>query len=289
MYRKFYLQNSKGDTFKLTDENFKQFLSNPSGLGFKRTVTGYVVGNAMKINAASYDFTQIDGSILFYNKREQAYQDYFNFVNFTSFTPIKLFYTPANTLSSYFCEVEILKADKTEYNVNGYLEVPVQFQATSHWQDAVESIIEASNQNIGDGKQYPLERPYYYASSTLSDIKIINDGSDAVGFKIEVIGNVTNPQWSIYQNGELYGTCKINGTYDYVSVVSIDGQNNIYLELNGSAITNPASYQDLSITGGDLTFIKLKTGESHMTFTAGNISTFTGNVKIHLRNSYVSV
>lgn len=289
MYRKLWLKNAKGDEFTFTDKNSKYFLSQLSGLGFQKEVNGYTYGNVSKITSTTYNFLTVSGALLFYDKRENAYQDYFNFVKFISLEPIQLYYLPPNTLSPYYCEVQITQADKGEYLTNGYLSVNIAMLMTTHWKDSVETVIEARNEVVGDGKQYPLERPYYYASNSLSNIRVMNKGSDDIGFIIEITGDCQNPMWSVSQGGEIYGSCKINGTYDKVVVNSKDAENEIYLELNGSSITNPASYQDLSITGGILTFIKLRPGISVINFTCSDIVNFNGSVKVRFNSSYISV
>lgn len=288
MYRKFWLTNNNGDTFTFTDLNSKFFFNNPQGLGFSKSVDGVSLGNVMKVLSTEYNLLTISGSLLFYDIREKAYQDYFDFVKFISYTPIKLHYLPPNTLNSYYCDIEVIQADKSEYSIQGYLEIPLQLLMTSHWQDDEERIIEARNV-VNDGKHYDLERPYYYGANDLENISLTNNGNDVVGFIVEIDGEVVNPQWTIYQDGEIYGSCKLNGTFDKVIVNSRDGENEIYLENGGSVITNANTYQDLSITGGILTFCKLKTGTSKMVFTSGNIGTFDGVVRVHLRNSYISV
>ena len=289
MYRQFYIENGLGDKYYLTNKNFKHFLSDPQGLGFQKTVNGYTLGNVTKVTSSSYNFMTISGELLFYSERENAYQEYFNFVNFISFEPLQLFYLPPNTLTPYYCDIELTQADKSEYNKDGMLHVPLSMQMTSRWLSSEETVIELSKTLIGDGKHYDLERPYYYAGNSLSEVSITNTGSEEIGMIIEIDGDITNPQWTFTQNSVVYGSCKINGTYDYVKVNSQDGEQNIYLENDGSIIANPTVYQDLSISGGVLTFIKLKTGTSIFSFTSGNIDDFNGTIKIRFSNSYVSV
>ena len=289
MYRKFYLKNGVGNTFTLTDKNFDYFMESPQGLGFQKTVNGYTLGNVTKVTSSSYDFMTLSGELLFYSDRETAYQEYFDFVNFISFEPLQLFYLPPNTLTPYYCDIELTQADKSEYNKDGMLHVPLSMQMTSRWLSSEETVIELSKTLIGDGKHYDLERPYYYAGNSLSEVSITNTGSEEIGMIIEIDGDITNPQWTFTQNSVVYGSCKINGTYDYVKVNSQDGEQNIYLENDGSIIANPTVYQDLSISGGVLTFIKLKTGTSIFSFTSGNIDDFNGTIKIRFSNSYVSV
>lgn len=289
MYRKFYLKNGVGNTFTLTDKNFNYFMQDPQGLGFQKTVNGYTLGNVTKVTSSSYNFMTISGELLFYSERETTYQEYFNFVNFISFEPLQLFYLPPNTLTPYYCDIELTQADKSEYNKDGMLHVPLSMQMTSRWLSSEETVIELSKSFVGEGKHYDLERPYYYAGNSLSNVEITNTGSEDIGMIIELNGDITNPQWTLTQNSVVYGSCKINGTYDYVKVNSQDGEQSIYLENDGSIIANPTVYQDLSITGGVLTFIKLKTGTSIFSFTSGNIDDFNGTIKIRFSNSYVSV
>ena len=289
MYRKFYLKNGVGNTFTLTDKNFDYFMESPQGLGFQKTVNGYTLGNVTKVTSSSYDFMTLSGELLFYSDRETAYQEYFDFVNFISFEPLQLFYLPPNTLTPYYCDIELTQADKSEYNKDGMLHVPLSMQMTSRWLSSEETVIELSKTLIGDGKHYDLERPYYYAGNSLSEVSITNTGSEEIGMIIVIDGDITNPQWTFTQNSVVYGSCKINGTYDYVKVNSQDGEQSIYLENDGSIIANPTVYQDLSISGGVLTFIKLKTGTSIFSFTSGNIDDFNGTIKIRFSNSYVSV
>ena len=289
MYRKFYLKNSVGNTFTLTDKNFNYFMQDPQGLGFQKTVNGYTLGNVTKVTSSSYNFMSISGELLFYNDREVAYQDYFDFVNFISLEPLQLFYLPPNTLTPYYCDIELTQADKSEYNKDGMLHVPLSMQMTSRWLSSEETVIELSKVFVGEGKHYDLERPYYYAGNSLSNVEITNNGSEEIGMIIEIDGDITNPQWTFTQNGVVYGSCKIDGSYDYVKVNSKDGSQDIYLEKDSSIIANPTVYQDLSISGGILTFIKLKTGTSIFSFTSGNIDDFNGTIKVRFSNSYVSV
>lgn len=287
-YRKLWLKNGKGQEFTFTSQNAKHFLNAIGGLGFSKSVDGYKLGNVTKITSSAYNFLNVTGDLYFYDSVDNAYEQYFNFVKFISLEPLQLYYLPPNTLNPYYCECQLISANKSEYK-DGMLNVPLTLQMTSHWQDSNETIIEMENELVGIGKHYDLERPYYYAGYSLANIPLTNNSSDDVGMVVEIEGDVTNPQWTLAQNGEVYGTCKLNGTFDRVIVNSRDGEQTIYLELDDSVLTNPASYQDLSVSGGVLTFIKLKTGQSTMSFTCGNIDTFDGTVKISYKGSYVSV
>lgn len=290
MYRQFWLINGNGEKYTFTDKNSKVFLNTPTGLGMSKSVSGYTLGNVLKVTTKSYGLPSITGDLLFYDKRENAYEDYFNFMKFLSLEPIFIYYQPANTLTPYFAKCEVTIVEKGEFSTDGAMHCSIGIMNTTHWLNSNERVLELTNTNVGSGKFYDLTRDYYYAGGTLSNINLQNDGSESVGFTIEIDGDVTNPQWTISQYGKTYGTCKINGSYDYVKVNSVDAEQSIYLENDGASISNPSSYQDLSITnGGALTFIKIKTGQSTMVFTCGNIDTFNGTIKIRYNESFVSV
>lgn len=289
MYRKLWLINGNGDKFDFSNPNNKYFLENINGFGFSKDIDGYTLGNIKKITAAVYDFPKISGDLLFYDETQHGYEDYFNFIKFIAREPLRLFYLPPNTLNAYYCNVHLTETNKSEYTEKHVLKIGLDFEAISRWTTSDEIRIVVGNEPVDSGKYYDLERPYYYAGTTLSNIEVDNISSDAVGMVIEVVGDATNPQWTLTQNGEVYGSCKLLGSYDYIKVNSNDSEQSIYLELDGVAIANPTSYQDLTYTGGVLTFPKIKTGTTIMSFTCGNIDTFDGSFIIRYRGSYISV
>lgn len=287
MYRKLWLTNNNNETFEFTNKNSKYFLSSIGGMGLAKTLTGYNLGNVSKTLTSNYDFLTITGELMFYDKVNNAYEDYFSFIKFCGKTPLRLYYLPPNTLNAYYVECDVISVAKNEYGTDNIMRCSVSIQPFTHWLTSNEVVVSVDSGVGNGGKNYPLTRPYYYEGTSYSNITLTNEGSNDVGIVVEITGSVTNPTWTLTQDGIVYGTCKINGTYDFVKVNSVDGQQLIYLELNGSAIANPSAYQDLSISGGMLTFIKLKTGTSTMVFTSGGA--FSGNVKIRYNQSYVSV
>ena len=118
-----------------------------------------------------------------------------------------------------------------------------------------------------------------------------NNGTDDVGFILTVDGEAQNMQFTLSQNGVVYGVCKLTGTYDFIQVDSVERTESIYLESGGTSISNPEQYQDFSVANNQtyLTWIKLKVGESVFSFTCGNIDTFDGTVTLSFKESYVSV
>ena len=291
MARQFYLENSLGKKYELTNKNFKQFLNEPEGLGFSKNLNVLRIGNDELITDEQYSMPSISGEVLFYDNLENAYQDYLEFINFVRYSPLKLYYLPPNMLFPYYIECSITQVDKSEYQRVGYLSCPVTFYGYTLWQNSQESNLVVSNSENKDGKYYELIRPYHYAGNSLNSIEINNTGDVPIGFVFEVVGSVTNPRLIASQNGIVYGQLKLNGTFDYIRVDSNDLTESIYLENNGTVITNPLSYQDLSIADGvsDITFFKLKIGESKLSFSCDKISSFEGNVSFKWKDKKVSI
>lgn len=292
-YRKFWLINALGNRYDFTSQGKDSFLYKPNGLGFLRNYASLQIGNSELVTSQQFQLTDVTGELLFIgDNNADKYQEYTNFIQFAKFKPLELHYETPNELSSYHCDVLFVQADKSEISDDdNLLHVPVVFHRLTEWLTDEDFTITLTNEASGDGKFYPLERPYHYAGTNLSGTPIINVGTDDVGFVIRIDGEVQNPTFQLTQGGEIYGVCKINGTYDFVMIDSVELTESIYLERNGSAITNPEQYQDFTIANGQsyLTWCKLRVGETIFSFTCGNIDTFNGTITISFKNSYVSV
>ena len=295
MYRKFYLMNSADETFYLTEKNYKQFLNDPTNLGFAKTYSTLRLGNKDVITSEQFNLLIPQGEVLFFDTTNaDKYESYSLFIKFLTKTPIRLYYLPPNVTEPYFADVNVIQLDKSEVSEeDGMLHCPIQFKALSFWQTAGENTMEVQP-DVGIGKYYPLVRKidegYFYGGSALSNVQIFNDGTLETGLIIEIFGECEDPQINFYQDGEQYGVCKLNGTFDYVKINSIEDEEELYLEYNSSALANPLSYQDLSVGSPSnlyVTFVSLKTGQTTLTVTFG--SNFSGYVKFTWRDSYVSV
>ena len=292
-YRKHWLINALGERYDFTNQNSKIFLNAPQGFGFKRQYTSQKVGNSELITSQQFQLTDIQGDLLFYAKTNgDIYEDYQNFIQFAKYKPLEFHYQTPNQLTSYFCDVLFVQADKGEVSPeDGVLHVPVIFHKLTEWLDDTDYTVLLYNEPIGEGKYYDLVRPYHYAGTNLSGTPIVNSGTDDVGFILTIDGEVQNPQFTLTQYGDSYGVCKINGTYDFLQIDSVERTEKIYAERNGSVITNPEQYQDFTIRNGNayLTWCKFRVGETIFSFTCGNIDTFDGTIQISFKNSYVTV
>lgn len=291
-YRKFWLINSLGNRYDFT-EDIHIFLESPAGLGFSRDYTSLKVGNSELITSQQFKLTDVTGNVMFMHATNgEKYQAYQDFVQFIKYKPLELHYQTPNNLGSYHCDVYITAVTKTEVDSSSsILSCPITMHRTTEWLTDEDTIFNLNNDPIEEGKHFDLVYDYHYAGTNLQGTTITNNGTDDVGFVLEVFGEVQNMQFTLSQGGEVYGICKINGTYDYVMIDSVERTETIYLERNGSVITNPEQYQDFTIANGQsyLTWAKLRVGQSTFAFTSGNIDTFNGTVKISFKTSYATV
>lgn len=292
MYRKFWLINSLGNRYDLSERDSSAFFYSPSGLGFRRDYKTEQVGASELVTSQSFSLTDITGTILFHKgstgDKYQAYQD---FIQFIKYKPLELHYKTPNDINDYFCDVLITDVTKTEETPQSVLEAGITFHRLSEWLSAnIEPII-LTNDAIDDGKHYDLVRDYHYAGAGLSDTVINNIGTDDVGFTIIVEGECSNLHFTLTQGGDTYGVCKILGTYDMIRIDSVDKTESIYLENNGSVISNPEAYQDFTVADGNayITWCKFRVGETILNITMGNINEFNGKITISFRNSYATV
>lgn len=291
-YRKFWLTNALGNEYRFTDENSKIYLNEPEGFGFNRSYSVEKVGNSELVTSQQFNLTDITGDLLFFaGTNGTKYQDYQNFIKFVKYKPLEFHYLTPNNITAYHCQILFTSANKTEVAEDSILHVPVTFHRLTEWITDDSTTYTIDNTQIGDGKYYDLIRDYNYAGTGLSGTPIYNNGTDDVGVVVIIDGECTNPQFTFSQNGEVYGICKINGTYDYLLIDSVEMTEQLYAEYQGSVVTNPEQYQDFTVRNGAayLTWIKLKVGESTFAFTCGNINTFTGDVKIRVKESFATV
>lgn len=289
MIRRFWLKNADGVVFDLT--NCNTFLNTPSGLGFSKTYSTLRLGDNDIITSEQGNLLQVEGDVLFMGGSNYAqYQGYLNFIKFLSRKPIQLFYKTPNLDEAFFCDCLVVELSKSEIAQDGILHAPISVKMTSFWQTSKQNqqtVLPGTN----GGKAYPLVRPYAYGGSVMNNIEIYNNGTVDAGLIIEINGEATNPQINFYNaNNEQYGVAKLDGSFDYVKINSIDKDEQIILQSDGATLANPASYQDLSVGSTAellVTFVKLRPGKNILSVSFAN--TFAGNVVLSWRDTYVSV
>lgn len=292
-YRIFSLVNGNNATWTFTDPKTKVFATNPSGLGFATDASFLRLGDDQLLTYEQYSMEAKSFDVIFYDDTlAQIYKRYNDFIKFLSYKDIYLLYqTPASS-TSYRMKVQVSSLGKTEVSSdNSALTCPLTLTPMTFWEDNIKNTIEVTNDAGTGGKSYPLERPYYYAATSASNIQIESIGTINAPVEITIQGTATNPQYSLFdENDNLIGIGRFVGTFDSVYVNSDEAEENIVLTRNGVALDNPYNYQDLTIGQPDesyLTFIKLQSGVNKIAFTLD--AGFDGSVKVEWRNRYVSV
>lgn len=289
-YRKFSLVNGTGATLSLIDDKKKIIGIEPTGLGFSKSTSTLRIGNESVLTYEQDSLQNIELRIIFYGTNKEIYKNYQDFVDFVSVEPLYLLYEKPDTSNVFRRLGYISSLGKSEISTDNYMACPMVFTTQSFWEDNIERSIVASSSQSGEGKSYPLTRPYFYAKQSINDMIVNSTGGMETPLKIEISGATTNPSYSLFDaNGKQYGLGKLLGTYDKITIDSDDTDETIYLESGGVATDNPYNYQDLSIGDGktQLTFLKVRSGENKIVFNLG--TTFDGEVKVSWRNRYLSV
>lgn len=244
-YRKFKLINSKDEVWEFTNKQVKSFLSNPSQLGFNNTIKVERFSNKAMVLSQDFALPNPSGEIIFYDSANaDRYQKYYNLSRFLAYTPLKLVYTlPLSTPVDYELECYVTNLTKTESTTDKTLTCQINFQGISFWKGETQTI-----------------------TGTDSSYEITNNCDMPIGFEITILGNMTNPYFTLTQDDVLYGEAKFDDIteFDEVYVNSNDGEQNVILKQGSSIIANPLGYQDLSISNGSIyvTFVKLARGTS---------------------------
>lgn len=255
MYRKFYLTNSEGTVWQLTDQSFKCFLNAPQGLGLNGTLGTTIFGSVGRVDTEAYSFPQVQGELVFCDgSNATRYQQYDDFARFITYTPLVLSYViPTTPAETYTLPCYVTSLTKSESTVENLMFCPVTFQGTDFWNGAEVTVTGTTSLTLNNTGDYPI------------------------GFEIEISGSMTNPYFIATQD-DIYGEAKFTDAtaFDNIKVNSKDAEQNVILSQSGSVLSNPLGYQDLSISNGQIyvTFIKLARGTSTLDIgmDSGNIS-----------------
>lgn len=275
LYRRFWLINGDGERWDLTDKEFKSFLNNPTGLGFRKTIEVTRYGEKANKNNEVYDFPQPSGELLFYDTYNSTRYDKYNkFIRFLMSQPITLYYMiPVSYISGianiFTLDCDVTEVQKTESKTDRILTSSIVFNGLGFYEGDEISI-----------------------NGTTNTYTLTNEGDFPVGFEITIEGsNMETPYITLSQDGELYGEAKFEGsegtgyggiTFTHVYLNSNDGEQNLELKDQSSALLpNPLNYQDLSISNGAIyvTFIKLAKGVSELSIGMESGSLSSVNIK----------
>lgn len=194
MIRKFYLENSKGESWNLNNSGEKRVLFHTlAGLGYTNDSSYYQKNYDFEVDVKSFSQDEVQGNLFFSNPN--AYKNYFEFANFCQMSPLVLKYeTDAGLFEK---RVEIGKLEKSEIEHNG-LNCPVTFKSLTLWLK----------------RKAPVTAVYSSASDSYS-LEVDNSSNLPAMVKLtfELEGVFSNPFWSWYDDNLREYTGKVNATF----------------------------------------------------------------------------
>lgn len=190
--RQFKLINSTGSEYDLMDR--KHYFNVPSGLGFNTANQYMKIGSSYQLVSTSTEQKVVAGEMVF-----RDYAEYADFASFIMYTPLKLAYKPRTEWAYLDCEVSRL--DKSEITPIGVLRCNVDFTATSKWY--IPRLAQRSGIETPNAKKYSYTYSYEYAEAINGIINITNTASEDCPSIVTILGDITNPTWSLIQNGKI--------------------------------------------------------------------------------------
>lgn len=196
--RQFKLINGNGQEYDMTRPD--ALFHDPDGLGWgtERTVNRlgmtYIGINEKEIHQSP------SGEMVF-----RTYEEYGRFLSFCQQGGLVLCYKPIETW--YYCEC-LISIQKSEIQwENNHLICPVQFTLLSYWYERV--IAQTGQQGESESeKQYAYTYSYQYGAGTSN---VFNIDCDLPSYyRLQIMGEATNPSWRLVVNGEIVKTGKVN-------------------------------------------------------------------------------
>lgn len=199
--RQFKLLNALGQEYDMTRPD--ALLHDPDGLGWGTERTVERLGMTY-IGIDEREIRQTPtGEMIF-----RSYEEYGRFLSFCQQGGLVLCYKPINTW--YYCEC-LISVNKSEIEwENDHLICPVEFSLLSYWYERV--VAQTGQQGESESeKQYAYTYSYQYGAGT-SNVFNINCDLPSY-FRLQIMGEATNPSWRLVVNGEIVKTGKVNATF----------------------------------------------------------------------------
>lgn len=237
MVRQFKLINSKGIEFDLMQRTALLYL--PNGMGF-RTANQYMkIGSSYQLVSTDMQQKVISGEMVF-----SGYAKYREFADFINYTPLQLAYKPMNEWAYLDCEVSRLDKGEIDYR-DLKLKSAVDFTATSKWyipRLAVRTGLETPN-----AKKYIYTYDYEYADAINGIINISNNSSEDSPTILTIMGDITDPTWSLIVNNVVIQSGMVSGNIPSGHKLVINAKDNMleigeYIAATNEFVAN--RYQD---------------------------------------------
>lgn len=256
MIRKFYLINSEGIPYYF-DYRQSTLITQLDGLGFENEISYLKYANFYDSIEKVYPLSQIKASLIFL----KGYTGYTLFLDYLkSSKDLKLFYEADKVM---YCNIEVRNLTKGEL-VSGCITSIITLDKLSPW--LRESIYEVKVKTDFSGKIYPYSYSYLYTTSFEGKIKIKNNGAFSAPMKVDIYGEVNNPELRVLKNGVTITSLKLYLTsLNSIITVNANPTNQYIKMIEGDAETNIYSLQDFSKNN----FLFIDSGEYDLEFIPG--------------------
>ena len=227
------------------------FFHNIGGLGFDEDADFRSVGDVWWLNAVSYKQVAVTGNILFTDYTSSPYTKYMEFMNFIHNSQMIMVYYPHGPEGvEYRRNVRLTKADKTELNEYGVLDVSVEFSPYTPWYQSFttdnaykesEDLEDNTGWIWGGPNTNPLvfeptdletQTKAKFRHEVLKHVKIDASTNNKNPVKLSIYGPITNPSWSQNVNGERISSGGFSASSNVVvnagEVLVIDNTNGLY-------------------------------------------------------------
>jgi len=282
--RKFWLENSEGKLWDLTDPNLDNgggsFLADPSGLGIKTKIKSFEIENTFFIEEVTTATQSIDGTMHF--KDYDHFKRFIEFVgNVNTDTPLKFYYSTGEKLEKYWYKLiligELKKGEISRKTAT--LQVKAKFDCLSRWKQDVEISIEIARS--GNALVYPYTYPYVYGGNNLA-VNIDNTGNLPTSCLVKIEGYSDTPSFRIIQNDKIIDQAKYNITVREGQYLIVDSSPDTQKATLYTGTGTSQTQEDVYYTGEkDYTysnFITIPSGKS--TFIVSALNTNFGKATL---------
>ena len=268
--RKFRLQNANGATWDLMNPD--AFFYSPDGLGFRMDSEFFRIGNTYQLIETEAAQKTPAGIMVF-----ASYALYRQFADFINNTPLRLLYMPQNEWVYLDCIVSNLS--KAEFDhTDKRLKCNIDFQGLGKWyipRQAQRTGIEVAN-----AKKYTYSYDYAYADSITGTINIINNSSEDSPTIITIMGEITNPTWSLIVNNTTVQSGSVAATIASGNKLIVNSKDNELeiAEYTAAGLFVKNLYQDSDFTKDN--FIYVPPGSSTLRVTGSVQDTIDAWIEI---------
>ncbi len=206
-FRKFLLENEKGQQFRLDDLNDGCFLTSPSNLGFSYKIDYEQLGYSFISVFKQIEQKNPTGTVYF--KSYDKVREFIDFIESSELLKYLYIVPYEKEEKRYYKDVELVKFDKTE-KVGKWLACPIELASKSLWYEENTVIYNISEQE--DEIFWDFKWDSKFSDYNTRNLQFINKGHVEAPIIVEIDGEAINPKLELYIEGELYQEIPLNVT-----------------------------------------------------------------------------